>query len=74
MNSDENATARRAERRRRLLGYAALGATVVLGALLIFVAAGFRSLNVAAYPLPVQQPITWAKILARPRPVTIRAP
>jgi len=70
MDSDEGATARRTERRRRLLGYAALGATLVLGAVLILVVAGFRSLDVAAYPLPVQRPTTWEEILARPRPVT----
>ena len=71
MDSDEGATARRTERRRRLLGYAALGATLVLGAVLILVAAGFRSLDVAAYPRPVQRPTTWEEILARPRPVTV---
>ena len=31
MDSDEGATARRTERRRRLLGYVALGATLMLG-------------------------------------------
>ena len=71
MDSDEGATARRTERRRRLLGYAALGAALVLGAVLILVAAGFRSLDVAAYPLPVQRLTTWEEILARPRPVTV---
>ena len=74
MDSDEGATARPTERRRRLLGWAAIGATLVLGAgLLILVAAGFRSLDVAAYPLPVQRPTTWEGILARPRPVTVEA-
>jgi N-acyl homoserine lactone hydrolase len=71
MDSDEGATARRTERRRRLLRYAALGATLVLGAVLTLVRAGFRSLDVAAYPLPVQRPTTWEQILARPRPVTV---
>jgi N-acyl homoserine lactone hydrolase len=71
MDSDEGATARRTERRRRLLGYVALGATLVLGAVLILVAAGFRSLDVVAYSLPVQRPTTWEEILARPRPVTV---
>lgn len=71
MDSDKDATARRTERRRRLLKYAALGATLMLGAVLILVRAGFRSLDVAAYPLPAQQPTTWERILARPRPVTV---
>ena len=71
MDSDEGATARRTKRRRRFLRYAALGATLVLGAVLILVRAGFRSLDVAAYPLPVQRPTTWEEILARPRPVTV---
>ena len=61
MDSDEGRTARRTEQRRRLLGYAALGAMLVLGASLILVAA----------PLPVQRPTTWEEILARPRPVTV---
>src|SRR6185503_3888758 len=69
--SDESGTARRTRRRRRLLRYAALGATLVLGAVLMLVRAGFRSLDVAAYPLPVQRPTTWEEILARPRPVTV---
>src|ERR1043165_9435684 len=68
---DEGATARRTERRRRLLRYAALGATLVLGAVLMLVRAGFGSLDVAAYPLPVQRPTTWEEILARPQPVTV---
>lgn len=71
MKSDRGATTRRTERRRRRLRYAALGATLTLGAVLILVAAGFRSLDVAAYPLPVQGPTTWEEILARPRPVTV---
>jgi N-acyl homoserine lactone hydrolase len=71
MHSDEGATARRNERRRRLLRYAALGATLVLGAVLMLVRAGFRSLDVATYPLPVQRPTTWEQILARPLPVTV---
>jgi N-acyl homoserine lactone hydrolase len=71
MGSDEGAAARRAKRRRRHLGYAALGVTLVLGAALMLVAAGFRSLDVAPYPLPVQRPATWEEILARPRPVTV---
>jgi N-acyl homoserine lactone hydrolase len=66
MDSDKGATARR-----RLLGFAALGATLVLGAVLMLLAAGFRSLDVAAFPLPVQRATTWEEILARPRPVTI---
>jgi N-acyl homoserine lactone hydrolase len=67
MASSKGATARGTERRRRLLRYAALGATLVL----ILVRGGFRSLDVAAYPLPVQRPTTWEEILARPRPVTV---
>lgn len=71
MDSDEVATARRRKRRRRLLGYAALSTALLIGAVLILVAAGFRSLDVATYPLPVQRPTTWEEILARPRPVTV---
>jgi N-acyl homoserine lactone hydrolase len=71
MDSEEGAMARRAKRRRRLLRYAAFGATLVLGAVLMLVRAGFRSLDVAAYALPVQRPTTWEEILARPRPVTV---
>jgi hypothetical protein len=71
MASSKGATARGTERRRRLPRYAALGATLVLGAVLILVRGGFRSLDVAAYPLPVQRPTTWEEILARPRPVTV---
>ena len=71
MDSDKGATARGAERRRRLLRYAALGTTLVLAAVLILVRAGFRSLDVADYPLPVQGPTTWQEILAQPRPVTL---
>jgi N-acyl homoserine lactone hydrolase len=71
MDSDEGATARRTKRRRRLLSYAGLGATLVLGAVLMLVRAGFCSLDVAAYPLPVQRPTTWEGILALPRPVTV---
>ncbi|HEY3493449.1 MAG TPA: hypothetical protein VGK73_02135, partial [Polyangiaceae bacterium] len=71
MASDEGATARRAKRRRRLLKYVALGAVLVLGAVLLLVRAGFRSLDVTAYALPVQRPTTWEEILARPRPVTV---
>jgi hypothetical protein len=43
----------------------------MLGALLILVRAGFRSLDVVAYPLPVQRPTSWDENLARPRPVTV---
>jgi N-acyl homoserine lactone hydrolase len=71
MDSDEGTIGRRSERRRRLLGCAALGTALVLGAVLMLVAAGFRSLDVAAYSLPVQRPTTWEEILARPRPVTV---
>ena len=71
MASDEGATARRTKRRRRLLKYLALGAMLMLGAVLTLVRAGFRSLDVAAYALPVQRPTTWEEILARPRPVTV---
>ena len=71
MASSKGATARGTERRCRRLRYAALGATLVLGTLLILVRAGFRSLDVAAYPLPAQRPTTWEEILARPRPVTL---
>src|SRR5688572_17750582 len=71
VDSDEGRTARHTERRRRLVGYAALGATLVLGGVLMLVAAGFRSLDVAAYPLPVQRPTAWEEILARPRPVSV---
>lgn len=71
MASSKRTTARGTERRRRFLRYAALGATLVLGALLVLVRGGFRSLDVAAYPLPVQRPTTWEEILARPRPVTV---
>lgn len=67
MDSDESATARR----RRLLRYAALGATLLLGAVLILVRAGFRPLDIAAYPLPAQRPTTWEELLAQPRPVTV---
>ena len=71
MDSDDGATVRHTERRSRIMNYAALGATLMLGALLILVRAGFRSLDVAAYPLPVQRPTTWDEILARPRLVTV---
>ena len=71
MHSDESATARRTPWRRRLLKYAGLAATLVLGAVLILVRAGFRSLDVAAYRLPAQRATTWEEILARPRPVTV---
>jgi N-acyl homoserine lactone hydrolase len=71
MASDERPTARRTRRRRRLLGYAALGAALLVGAVLVLLAAGFRSLDVVAYPLPVQRPTTWEEILARPLPVTV---
>src|SRR5688572_12213503 len=71
MASSKGPTARGTERRRRPMRYAALGATLVLGAVLILVRGGFRSLDVAAYPLPVQRPTTWEEILARPRPVTV---
>lgn len=71
MDFDKGATARRTERRRRLLRYAAIGATLVLSVVLILVRGGFRSVDVAAYPLPVQRPTTWEEILARPRPVTV---
>ena len=71
MASEEGATARRAKRRRRLLRYVALGALLMLGAVLTLVRAGFRSLDVSAYALPVQRPTTWEEILARPRPVTV---
>lgn len=71
MASDEGATARPAKRRRRLPKYVALGVVLMLGAVLILARAGFRSLDVAAYPLPVQRPTTWEEILARPRPVTV---
>ena len=71
MASSKGAAARSTERRRRLLRYAAFGATLVLGTALILVRAGFRSLDVAAYPLPVQRPTTWEEVLARPRPVTV---
>jgi N-acyl homoserine lactone hydrolase len=70
MNS---ATARRTKRWRRLWRYAALGCTLLLGAVFILVAGGFRSLDVAAYPLPVQRQTTWEEILARPRPVTVES-
>lgn len=70
MDSNKGTTVRRTQRRRRLLGCGALGAALVVGAVLIL-AAGFRSLDVAAYPLPVQRPSTWEEILARPRPVTV---
>jgi glyoxylase-like metal-dependent hydrolase (beta-lactamase superfamily II) len=70
MEADESTVARSIK---RLLGYLALGATLLLGAALVLVAAGFRSLAVAAYPLPVQRPTTWEEILARPRPVTVEA-
>jgi glyoxylase-like metal-dependent hydrolase (beta-lactamase superfamily II) len=43
----------------------------VLGAVLVLVRAGFRSLDVSPYPLPLQPPSTWEEILARPRPVTV---
>ncbi|HEX6271836.1 MAG TPA: MBL fold metallo-hydrolase [Polyangiaceae bacterium] len=43
----------------------------MLGAVLVLVRAGFRSLDVAAYALPAQRPTTWQEILARPRPVTV---
>lgn len=43
----------------------------MLGALLVLVRAGFRSLDVAAYPLPMQRTTTWEEILAQPRPVTV---
>jgi N-acyl homoserine lactone hydrolase len=71
MDSNKGANARRTGRRRQILRFAALGATLVLGAVLWLVAAGFRSLDVAAYPLPMQRPTTWGEILARPRPVTV---
>jgi glyoxylase-like metal-dependent hydrolase (beta-lactamase superfamily II) len=71
MDSDQGATARRIERRRRLLRYAAIVATLVLGVVLVLVRGGFRALDVAAYPLPAQRPTTWEEILARPRPVTV---
>lgn len=71
MASNESTTARRPERRRRLLTHAALGATLLLGAVLVLVRAGFRPLDIAAYPLPAQRPITWEEILAQPRRVTI---
>jgi hypothetical protein len=71
MDSDEGATARRTKRRCRLLRYAALGTTLLLGTVLVLVRGGFRSLDVAAYPLPVQRPTTWEETLARPRPVTV---
>jgi N-acyl homoserine lactone hydrolase len=71
MASSKGATARRTERRRMLLRYVALGAALVLGVVLMLVRAGFRSLDVAAYPLPVQRPTNWEEILARPRPVTV---
>lgn len=71
MDINRAAPALRTERRRRLLRYAALGATLMLGALLILVRAGFRSLDVAAFPLPAQRPTTWDEIFARPRPVTV---
>jgi glyoxylase-like metal-dependent hydrolase (beta-lactamase superfamily II) len=71
MASSKGATARGTERRRGLLRYASLGATLVLGTVLILVRAGFRSLDVAAYPLPVQWPTTWEEILARSQPVTV---
>src|SRR5690349_8128509 len=71
MDFDEGATARRTERHRRVLGNAALGATLVLGAVPILVAARFRSLEVPAYPLPVLRPTTSDGILARPRTVTV---
>lgn len=71
MASSKGATARGTGRRRRLLRYAALGATLVLGLVLVLVRAGFRSLDVAVYPLPVQQSTTWEEIFARPRPVSV---
>jgi N-acyl homoserine lactone hydrolase len=71
MASDERATARRTKGRGRLLRYVALGAALVFGAVLILARAGFRSLDVAAYSLPVQRPTTWEEILARPLPVTV---
>src|SRR5688572_6181581 len=71
MASSKGRTARRTERRRRHLRYAAVGATLVLGAVLILVRAGFLSLDIAAYRLPVQRTTTWGEILARPRPVTV---
>jgi len=71
MDSEEGANARRTKRRRHVLGYAAIGATLVLCTMIVLVRAGFRSLDVAAYPLPVQRPTTWEEILARPRPVAV---
>ena len=71
MNSNEATTTRRAERRCRLLKCAVLGAALMLGTVLILVRAGFRSLDIAAYPLPVQRKTTWDEVLARPRPVTV---
>jgi N-acyl homoserine lactone hydrolase len=71
MAFDEGAIARRAKRSRRLLKYVALGAVLMLGAMLVLVRAGFRSLDVVAYALPVQRPTTWEEIFARPRPVTV---
>ncbi len=71
MDSDEGTTTPGTEPRRRLLGYGAVSAALVIGAVLILTAGGFRALDVAAYPLPVQRPTTWEEILARPRPVTV---
>ena len=71
MDSDKDTTARRTERRRQLLRYAAIVATLVLSVALILVRDGFRSLDVAAYSLPVQRPTTWEEVLAQPRPVTV---
>lgn len=71
MGSSNDATARNDERRGRFLRYAALGLTLVLGLVLLLARAGFRSLDVTAYPLPAQQPTRWEELLARPRPVTV---
>ncbi len=71
MDSDQGATARRTERRHRLLRCAAIGATLLVSVVLILVRGGFRSLDVAAYPLPVQRSTSWEQILARPQPVTV---
>ncbi len=71
MASSKCAAARATERRRRPRRYAAAAATLVLGAVLLLVRAGFCSLDVVAYPVPLQRPTTWAEILARPRSVAV---
>jgi N-acyl homoserine lactone hydrolase len=67
------AAASSARMRRRLVKYAAVGFTILLGAALGLFAGGFRSLDVTAYPLPPQTSATWEEVFARPQPITVDA-